>query len=77
MKRERERYKIRSVRTGSTGRREKDDMAKVICVHIVVRSWKHVQRVQVSDKKAWELHVEVEVVSIDPLLDIKFKSVEK
>jgi hypothetical protein len=34
-------------------------------------------RVQISDKKAWELHVDVEVVSIYPLLDIKFKSVEK
>ena len=35
------------------------------------------QRVQVSDKKDWELHVDVEVVSTDPLLDIRFKSVEK
>jgi len=36
-----------------------------------------VQRVQISDKKAWELHVDVEVVPIDPLLDIKFKRIEK
>ena len=35
------------------------------------------QRVQVSDKKVWELRVDVEVASTDPLLDIKFKSVEK
>ena len=35
MKRERERYKIRSVRTENTGRHEKEGMVKVICVHIV------------------------------------------
>ena len=35
------------------------------------------QCVQMSDKMAWELHVDVEVVPIDPLLDIKLKNVEK
>ena len=35
MKRERERYKIRSVRTENTGRHEKEGMANVICVYIV------------------------------------------
>jgi len=38
MKRERERYKIRSVRTENTGRHEKKDMENVICVRIVVRA---------------------------------------
>jgi hypothetical protein len=40
MKRERERYKIRSVRTENTGRHEKKDMANVICVRIV---WSEVE----------------------------------
>ena len=35
MKRERERNKIRRVRTENTGRREKKDMANVICVRTV------------------------------------------
>jgi hypothetical protein len=36
-----------------------------------------VQRAKISDKKACELHVDVEVISTDLLLDIKFKGVEK
>jgi hypothetical protein len=76
MKRERERYKIRSVRTENTGRHEKKDMANVICVHIVGRAEKNMQRAKISDKKACELHVDVGEISTNPLLDIKFKVVE-
>ena len=35
------------------------------------------QRAKISDKQACKLHVEVEVVSIDPLLDIKFTGDQK